>query len=167
MAVGGVIGVAESEIEPLYGGKSKLTVTLKKRYVPEEKWYRLGGFSGLMTHISGNVTLDIIDDSWKFEQVTGEQLEAKEGAYHYYGSLSGKKVPDSNSHLIRKLDEMSNIIQTQETIYERAKQLSDSTARSNNLDMLEVQQQFSIIMREWGQSFNKQNEQAQMPMVRK
>lgn len=157
LSMDGTISVAESTLEPLHGGRSKITVSTKKDYAPIDKWYRAGGMIGFFSHLAGKIQLDIIDESWKFVQVVGENLGAKEGAYIYLGSLSGKNSYDLNGDLIRKLNESYSLIRTQETVYERAKQLSNQMARSNNLDMLEVQQQFSIILREWGQSFNNPN----------
>ena len=151
----GTIGVVESNLIPLHGGKSKLVVSVKKDYCPENQWYRAGGMIGFFSHLAGKVQLDIVDDTWKFVPIVGENLGAKEGAYWYLGSLSGKPVLDFNQGLMRKLDEAFSIISLQETIYERAKQMSDSIARGSNLNMLEVQQQFGIIMRDWGQSFSQ------------
>jgi len=156
-ALDGTQSVVESKLEPLHGGRAKMTISTKKDYVSKDRWYRSSGVTGFFSHLAGKVQLDIIDDTWKFIQVTGENLGAKEGAFIYLGSLSGKPVLDINQSLMRKLDEAYSLIKTQETIYERAKQVANQIARSNNLDMLEVQQQFSIIMREWGQSFNRTN----------
>lgn len=151
----GVIGVVDEPLTPVHGGKSRIVVSVKKQYCPKEKWFRLGGLKGLMSHVAGRVQIAIVDDTWKFHEITGGQLEAPEGAIVYQGSLSGNAPYDLHQSLTRQLDEAYSIISLQESIYERAKQLGNSMARSNNQDILEVSQKFGIIMREWSETLNK------------
>lgn len=155
IALDGTISTVESPLEPIHGGRARMLITTKKDYAPKEKWFRVGGSTALMAHLSGKVQFAIEDDEWKFVPIVGQNLGASEGAYLYLGSLSGKPINDINETLMRRLDESHSLVRIQESTYERAKQLSESMARENNLDMVEVQKQFGVIMREWGQSLQQ------------
>ena len=163
-ALDGTISVCESGIEPVHGGRSRITITSRKEYIPKDKWFRMGGTSGFLSHLSGKVSHTIIDESWKFIDIKGEDLGADEGAILYLGSLSGKPVSYLDQLLFNKLEDSYSIIRNQQTVFEKAKALASSMARERNLDMLEVQSQFSIILREWQQSLvmpQQQNNQTE------
>jgi hypothetical protein len=144
----GVIGTVVGKMEHLHGGRVRLQVVLKKRYIPEQSVERLTGFKGLMAHLSGNVLFTVIDSANRFVDIPSEDCEAREGCVKYMGSLCGKELKSVDALLEWRLQEAENMISRQSTVLERMKALAISMAREHNMDMREVQQEVAIINRE-------------------
>jgi hypothetical protein len=155
ISLDGVIGVVDSPLMPLHGGRSKLVVTVKKRYAPEG-WFR-NGFQGFMTSFAGAVQVPIKDHTEKFREIPIQSCGAPEGAIFYLGSISGKPLDDNYTYLMQKLDSTLSQLRAVESVYESNKELTNQLARGNNLDMIEANQKLAIILRELSEPFKPQN----------
>lgn len=148
----GTVGVQDSDLQFLHGGMAKLTVSMKKEYVPSDKWYRLSGWDGFMASLGGNVSFDIVDKAERFKQIPIQSCGAKEGAVIYMGSPSGKAPLDIYKEIENKLTQKENELMNIMTQLTRARQLSHAMSNSNNKDMREVSKDLALILRDVGQS---------------
>lgn len=155
LATDGTIGVVEEDINYLPGGMARLSVSMRKDYIPDDKWYRLHGVRGLMAHLGGKVTMDIIDKAEKFIDVPLKSRGAKEGAVIYLGSPSGKAQLDIFKEYESKLHQKSSELMDIMSQMERAKQLANSMSMQNNKDMKESAKAVSLILRDIGNALPK------------
>jgi len=152
ISMDGITATKESSLEPIGGGKSKITVSLRKKYVPQNQWYRLDGIKGLMSHLSGNVQYDIIDYTEKFVAIEGKHLGAEEGSVLYLGSISDKPVLPIFEKFTEKLYQKDNEIMNLSTVIETTRQLAHSMAKSNNQDIKEVAKDLALVLRDVSKS---------------
>lgn len=150
ICVDGTIGVVESNLEVLHGGMARLEVSMNKSYVPEDKWYRLSGYQGLMSHLGGRVSYSIIDRADKFIEVPVKNRGAREGAILYFGSPSKKPSLDIFKQFEDRLADQHNEIMNLSTTVQKTKQLAHAMASSNNEDMKEVAKDLALILRDVG-----------------
>ena len=155
LCLDGTIGVCETRLIPIHGGRYKLTVGVKKTYVPDKAWYRIGGLTGIQSHLSGHVQYDIEDKATNFHEITGSHLSAPEGAIIYLGNIKGGKVSLLDEHLKAKVDYLESVVSKLKGIYEIAKAQSNVESKEGQANLEEAMRKLGVIIRQVDVSRNQ------------
>lgn len=150
IALDGTISTAETGLEPIHGGRVRISIATKKEYVPKDDWYRLDGVKGFMASLAGQVHLDIIRPAWQIKEISGETLGAKEGAYLLLGGLDeSRPINLIDLELKAKIDYYESVLRKLNTIFETAKAQSSTDSKERAGDVVGNFMKLGPVLREW------------------
>ena len=159
----GTIGVCESNLLPIYGGRYRLEVSMRPRYLKGTKWYRMDGVKGFFATLSNVRTIDIIDKKSMFRVINDPDLSAPEGCIQYLGSVTGKKVKTINYHMQERLDFLEHTLSKISTIYEKSKQIAGVESQVNTKNAVDVLQRVGAALNEFNEKQKPQPTQIVVP----
>lgn len=144
----GAVGAFQG-IEHYEGGMSKAFVSVRRSYAYDNglKPKPRGIIDSIGSGITPNVVVEVLGETWKFEDIPRGVCDAREGTFFFHGSLNpDKHIPSEYEFLYARIGKYEVLIRELITIYESAKSVSGKLSEEEAKNLIDASLKGSVVV---------------------
>ena len=144
----GAVGAYQSRIDT-EGGMSIGYVSVRRAYAYDNglKPKPRGIIDSIASGITPNVVVEVVGETWKFEDIPRGVCDAREGAVFFHGSLNPDKyIPSEYEVYQARINRYEVLIRELITIYESAKSVSGKLSEEEAKNLIDASLKGSVVV---------------------